>query len=310
MRILLLCCLALLAACHSLPPLPAWQSPERRDAAAVGTILDLHSGARLTPAQLVERLAGAERLLIGEQHDNPDHHALQLWLLQALAERRRPGALLLEMLNPEQQGRVDALRAQVAAGRRPADPAAALAWQKGWDWALYGPLVHHALARPEPLLAANLDPAEIGRIYRAVPALAGPTSTAPAVREALLGQIRESHCDLLPASQLPAMLAVQQQRDRRMAERLLAAPAPAVLLAGAYHVRRDLGVPLHLADLGAARGVRVLQLAEAGQAIGAGEADYVWFTPGQPQHDRCAALRARQSGDGAKKDPARAGSKP
>ena len=88
------------------------------------------------------------------------------------------------------------------------------------------------------------------------------------------------------------------------------APTPAVLLAGAYHVRRDLGVPLHLADLGAARGVRVLQLAEAGQAIGAGEADYVWFTPGQPQHDRCAALRARQSGDGAKKDPARAGSKP
>ena len=71
----------------------------------------------------------------------------------------------------------------------------------------------------------------------------GKRSTADAVREPLLEQIRESHCGMLPDSQMPAMLAVQQQRDRRMAERLLAAPAPAMLFAGAFHVRRDLGVP-------------------------------------------------------------------
>ncbi|HYQ39422.1 MAG TPA: ChaN family lipoprotein [Pseudomonas sp.] len=294
MRILWFCCLALLAACHSLPPLPAWQSPEGRAHAELGVIVDLHSGARLTPAQLVERLAPAERLLVGEQHDNPDHHALQLWLLQALASERRPGALLLEMLNPEQQARVDGLRGPAARGEWPADLPAALAWQKGWDWALYGPLVRHALAQPELLLAANLDPAEIGRIYRAVPDLQGPRSTTPAVREALLGQIRESHCNLLPASQLPAMLAVQQQRDRRMAERLLAAPAPAVLLAGAYHVRRDLGVPLHLADLGAAAGTQVLLLAEVGQPVSAAQADFVWYTPAPLAQDRCAALRQRR----------------
>ena len=293
MRSLLLVCLVLLAACQPLPPLPAWQSPERRDAAEVGTILDLHSGVRLTPAQLVARLASAPRLLVGEQHDNPDHHALQLWLLQALASRRQPGALLLEMLNPEQQGAVDAVRAEAARGRWPADLPQALAWQKGWDWALYGPLVRHALPRPEPLLAANLDPAEIGRIYRAVPALSGSASVAPSVRAALQQQIRESHCNLLPDSQLPAMLAVQQQRDRRMAERLLAAPAPAVLLAGGFHVRRDLGVPLHLRDLGAAEGLQVLQLAEAGNPVSAAEADFVWYTPAQPTQDRSAALRRR-----------------
>ena len=309
MRILLLCCLALLAACHSLPPLPVWQlAAQRSDVAEVGRIVELRSGAALTPAQLVARLAGAPRVLIGERHDNPDHHAVQLWLLQALAQQRRPGALLLEMLDPAQQARVDALRAQFAAGAVVADLPAALAWQKGWDWTLYGPIVRYALARPEPLLAANLDAAEIGRIYRAAPALAGDASSAPAVRTALLAQIRESHCQLLPESQLPAMLAVQQQRDRRMAERLLAAPAPAVLLAGAYHVRRDLGVPLHLADLGAPAGTLVLQLAEAGQAPAAGEADYVWFTPPRAAEDHCAALRARFAP--AKKDPAQAGSKP
>ena len=295
MRIWLFACLVLLAACQPLPPLPAWQSPAGREQAELGMIVDLHSGARLTPAQLVERLAPASRLLIGEQHDNPDHHALQLWLLQALATQRPPGALLLEMLNPEQQARVDALRGQVAGGQWPSDLPRALAWQAGWDWALYGPLVRHALQREAPLLAANLDPAEIKRIYRTAPALQGAASTAPAVCAALRAQIRESHCQLLPESQLPAMLAVQQQRDRRMAERLLAAPAPAVLLAGGFHVRRDLGVPLHLADLGAAGGVQVLQLAEVGAAVSAAQADFVWYTPAQPAQDHCATLRQRRA---------------
>lgn len=107
----------------------------------------------------------------------------------------------------------------------------------------------------------------------------------------MLADIRESHCGLLPDSQLPAMLAVQQQRDRRMAEALLAAPQPSLLLAGAFHVRKDLGVPLHLADLGAQDGSAVLILAEVGRSVDASMADYVWFTAAQPEQDHCAKLR-------------------
>ncbi|MDT4885924.1 hypothetical protein FQZ97_1222190 [compost metagenome] len=90
---------------------------------------------------------------------------------------------------------------------------------------------------------------------------------------------------------MPAMLAVQQQRDRRMAERLLAAPAPALLFAGAFHVRRDLGVPLHLADLGQAEGDAVLILSEVGKPVEQGTADYVWHTAALPPIDHCAAMR-------------------
>ena len=291
MRVLLLCTLVLLAGCQSLPPLPEWQSPEGREHAELGVILDLRSGARLSPAQLVGQLAGAERVLVGERHDNPDHHALQLWLLQALTERRAQGSLLLEMLEPQQQGKVDALRATQAQGRTVEDLPAALDWQSGWPWTLYGPLVTHAVHQPYALLAANLDRAEIGSIYAQVPELNGAQSNAAPVREALQAQIRRSHCDLLPVSQLPAMLAVQQQRDRRMAERLLAAPAPALLLAGSFHARRDLGVPLHLDDLQGGGATRVLLLAEVGEQVTAEQADYVWFTPAQPEQDHCAKLR-------------------
>lgn len=153
--------------------------------------------------------------------------------------------------------------------------------------------MRHALAQPYPLLAANLDRSEIMRIYGEQPALSGTASTTATVQGALREQIRESHCGLLPESQFPAMLAVQQQRDRRMAERLLAAPQPALLFAGAFHVRRDLGVPLHLADLGAGEGSAVLILAEAGKTVEPSSADYVWYTAALPAKDHCAELRER-----------------
>lgn len=294
MRTLLLFAVLVLSACQGQPvlaPLPEWQSPQGREHAELGQIRDLHSGERLTPEQLVARLAVVPHVLVGEQHDNPDHHALQLWLLRALEQRRKQGGLLLEMLASGQQPLADNVAQQMREGRQIDDLPKALEWSNGWPWTLYGPIVRHGLAQDYGLRAANLDRAEIMAIYREQPALQGRASTAATVREPLLAQIRESHCDKLPVSQLPAMLAVQQQRDRRMAERLLAAPQPAMLFAGAFHVRRDLGVPLHLSDLGASATAQVLILAEVGKPVTAEQADYVWYTAALPAEDHCARFQ-------------------
>lgn len=291
LRVVLVTVLGLLSACQlSVPEVPAWQAPAQRDHAQLGVIEDLRTGQRLTPEMLLARLEGAPRVLVGEKHDNPDHHALQLWLLRGLARERAQGSLLLEMLNPDQQGAVDAVQQRLRQGERLENLPRQLGWQQGWAWSLYGPLVSYALSQPYPLLAANLDRDEIMAIYRSKPVLNGEASTAASVQQALLDDIRESHCGLLPETQLPAMLAVQQQRDRRMAERLLAAPAPALLLAGGFHVRKDLGIPLHMKDLAGIEPV-VLMLAEAGQTVSAEQADYVWYTAALPEQDYCAQLR-------------------
>lgn len=277
MRLILILALSVLTACQSLTPPPV-----------DGQIRDLHTGQALTPQALIERLTKAPRVVVGEQHDNRDHHALQLWLLQALAGQRAQGSLLLEMLTPSQQPRVDAVR---RLPNLPKDLPGALDWSPGWDWTLYGPVVEFALAQHYPLLAANLDAAEIQRVYRQAPDLSGTRANAVAVKDALLGQIRESHCGLLPESQMPAMLAVQQQRDRRMAERLLSAPTPALLFAGAWHGRKDVAVPLHTLDLGADEAPTVLILAEEGSDVTSTMADYVWYTPATPPQDYCAQMR-------------------
>ncbi|MBT2297990.1 ChaN family lipoprotein [Pseudomonas fluorescens] len=276
-RLILMLALSVLTACQSTTPPPV-----------DGQILDLHTGRAVTPQALVGRLARVPRVVVGEQHDNRDHHALQLWLLQALAAQRAQGSLLLEMLTPLQQPRVDAVRQLPAL---PADLPAALDWSPGWDWSVYGPVVEFALGQGYPLLAANLDAAEIQRVYRQAPHLQGVRSNAAGVKDQLLEQIRQSHCGLLPESQMPAMLAVQQQRDRRMAERLLDAPLPAVLFAGAWHGRKDVGVPLHVLDLGASEAPTVLMLAEEGSEVSSAMADYVWYTKAAPPQDYCAQMR-------------------
>lgn len=295
MRLAIMLLFALLAGCQSVlptvPAVPDWQSPEGRDHAQLGQIIDLRSGQQITPQQLVDELALVGHVLVGEQHDNPDHHALELWLLQALAQYRPTGSLLLEMLTPSQQAAVNSNRTAIQTNQPPADLAKALNWKESWDWAYYGPIVGYALAQPYPLLAANLDREEIMAVYRQPPPIEGAVSTSASVRKTLQDDIRESHCGLLPESQMPAMLAIQQQRDRRMAEQVKAAALPSVLFAGGFHVRRDLGVPLHLQDLGDSVETRVLTLAEVGRTVTAQQSDFVWYTAATPEQDHCAKLR-------------------
>lgn len=287
MRVRVILAVLLLSACQHVPVVPPPVS---------GEIRELRSGQTLTAQELLARLAKPSRLIVGEQHDNRDHHQLQLWLLQALDDRRPQGSLLLEMLTPDQQVRVDHVRHALPL---PTDLPNALAWQSGWDWNLYGPIVGFALTQPYPLLAANLDTLEVRTVYAKPPTLNGSRSNAPMVKETLLAQISDSHCGLLPTSQMPAMLTVQQQRDRRMAGRLLAAPAPSLLFAGAYHARKDVGVPIHVQDLGEHEAPTVLMLAEQGAEVTPAMADYVWYTPAMPSQDYCAQMRkqfGKQSG--------------
>ena len=307
MRLILFAVFGLLTACQVAPlhkvdakpvavtaerALPPWQSPREREHARVGQIVDLRSGRQVTVEQLLTELAATSLLLLGEKHDNPDHHALQLWLLQALEARRAQGSVVMEMLTVDQQTTVTDVQKQVRLSNVPADLPQALNWHTGWDWQQYGDLVAHILAQPYPLLAGNLNRDALMGIYRNPPKLTGVESTRADVTGRLSEQIRQSHCNKLPEAQLPAMLAVQQQRDRTMAKVLLDAPKPALLIAGAYHVRYDLGVPLHLRDLqnGDNSKQRVVIFAEADQDIEAGAADFVWYTPAVAEQDYCADL--------------------
>ncbi|TVP90234.1 MAG: iron(III) ABC transporter [Pseudomonadaceae bacterium] len=266
--------------------LPDWQSPEGLDAEHLGQVLNTRTGEWVGAEQLVAALADQPAVLLGEKHDNPDHQALQLWLLQALQSEREQASLVMEMLRSEQQLQLDQWQGQPL----PDDPALPekLGWQ-GWDWSAYGELVRWGLTYPERLLASNLSRDEIQAAYHE-PERLDTSRYSPEAREELGRVMQRSHCDKLPEERLPAMLAIQQARDQRMASVLSAADTPGLLVAGAFHVRKDLGVPLHW-PAAVAEPV-VVMLVEAGSDLPhADQADWVWLTAAQPEQDYCAQLR-------------------
>jgi uncharacterized iron-regulated protein len=189
--------------------------------------------ARLPPTQL---------LLFGEQHDQPDHQRQVADVVRQLAARGGLAAVVIEMADAGRSTR------GLPPGSGEAAVRDALAWS-GWPWDAYAGVVMAAVQAGVPVLGGNLPRAAMGEVMRDGTLDNLIDNTA---REHLLEAVRSGHCDLLPASQLPGMVRIQIARDASMARTVAAAidAAPpgqrVLLLAGAQHVSRDRGVPLHL----------------------------------------------------------------
>src|ERR1700722_5907579 len=90
-------------------PVPArWQSTHDVDHPLVGVIVDVAAWRRVSEAELTARVQRADIVLVGETHDNPDHHRLEARLLQAFSTTHHAPAVVFEMLNRQQQPAVDA----------------------------------------------------------------------------------------------------------------------------------------------------------------------------------------------------------
>ncbi|MFK3707489.1 ChaN family lipoprotein [Klebsiella sp. NPDC088457] len=240
-------------------------------------ILDAHTGKTLTSAQLLTRLDSAPLVIVGEEHTNVRHHAIEQWLLQNLPLSRRQGSVLMEMIDSGQQDAVTQVK-QAAASGSPVSAtraAAAMRWNSGWPWDLYRDVVMTALKGPYPLLAANISRQQVGELYKNPTFPPGERTSRPQVRQSLAAIIYLMHDGQINDQQVNAMVAIQQHRDRFMAEQLSRAPRPALLIAGGYHAAKDVGVPLHLADLQAPEPV-VVMLTTTAATLTAKQADYIW----------------------------------
>ncbi|TFZ44788.1 hypothetical protein E5C33_12860 [Stenotrophomonas maltophilia] len=250
-------CLLALAGVASAQPMP-------------GTVIDLANGQHLDEAAFVTRAAGAQRLLLGERHDLAGDHAAQRWLLQALQRQRPQGSLVLEMIARERQPRLQRVQRWLAKGNQAegARLQELLDWDARWPWAAYGGLVKDAADAGTPLFGGNLSRAEVNVLLASTEGVRFPVAAA---RQRLSAVVLAQHADAAPM--LDGMLAVQQARDTRMAQVLVDAPAPALLVAGRWHVLRGTGVPGYLPSDAPAL---VIVLASPGETIDATDADLLW----------------------------------
>jgi uncharacterized iron-regulated protein len=283
------------------PPMPLTEADPHPLAARV---FDARAGVEIDPEALVARLAAADVAILGEVHDNPEHHVAQAWLVERLA----PAGIAVEMLPPDVEGRFARLR---AAGASRFAIGAALEWNsRGWpDWGMYAP-IFEAAPRAE-ITGGALDGEALRMALGATAGLYGlddpldPASRAEATREQVA-----AHCDAIPESAAGGMVEAQRLRDASFADAALRARAlggdgKVAMIAGAGHARTDRGVPANIAAARPGLAVAALALVE----VRAGEEDwrayagpegrpaifdYLWFTAGAEREDPCIAFRARK----------------
>ncbi|KLU16330.1 MULTISPECIES: ChaN family lipoprotein [Xenorhabdus] len=246
-----------------------------------GVVLDMKTGKAITPDQLREQLANYPRVIVGEKHDNPYHHQIELWLVQQLGKKRPQGSVLLEMINPNQQEKVNKVKSWLQSNPivREERIQNLLAWQQGWPWKWYGDLVMELMRAPYPLLAANLDRSEVEQAYRNHDVEDKNSLVSDEVKKLIEATISHSHGGKIEPQLLSGMTKIQQMRDQRMAEQLMKAPSPALLFAGGYHAVKTMGVPQHVKKIAPNEKIAVFVIAEEGVSLDNEYADFVWFTP-------------------------------
>jgi uncharacterized iron-regulated protein len=260
-----------------------------------GQIYRVKDGARVDEAALIADAARADFVLIGERHDNPEHHRLLASLVAALeAQGQSPRAVAFEMIPAWRQ--LDLVE-YLAADGDPAGLGQVIAWDaSGWpEWASYQPIAEVALASDAQIVGADLGIAEKQAAFvqgaqafrsRFVQRTGlGEAWPAP-MMVSLQDELRAAVCGQVSGRVVIGMMRVQRARDAMMADRLAATSGKGggLLIAGIGHVRKDRGVPWYLTRLRPdARSVSIGLLEVQDDMLEPPTDlpyDYVWFTPG------------------------------
>ncbi|MEM8570320.1 MAG: ChaN family lipoprotein [Pseudomonadota bacterium] len=235
-------------------------------------------------------------VVLGEIHDNPEHHAIQAEAVQALS----PDAIVFEMIPQEKSSEVNALRSEGATRNELAE---ALNWdESGWsDFDFYAPILE---AAPSALILGAARP--VSDIFAAAESGAAAVFGSNASRFGLdlaldLAELKVrkdemavAHCDALPESMLGGMVEVQRLRDADLAQQAVAALedtsiAQVVIVTGNGHADRRWGAPVAIGKAAPMRKIVVLGLVEPGWN-GEEAFDFIMTRDAPVRDDPCAVF--------------------
>lgn len=288
-----------LGACGTLPQ----STLEGVDHPLAGRIWDPVGARFVGLPELRQRVARAELLLLGETHDNPEHHRLQLELLSAAVDAGQRPTLLMEQFDADQQGAIDEA---LKVGR---DPASLL---RGWDAAQYRNVIAKAIGAGLPLRATNLPRDKLRPVVRdgfvnlsaeEADRLSLRTTWDDA-REAFMASVIErSHCGKVGPQLRDGLVRAQRLRDATLADSALRhLDGGAIFILGRGHARRDIGVPRYIEARRPGTRMFSIALIEISEGLNdpggyerdrvglAPAYDLIWFTPRAQRPDPCLAF--------------------
>lgn len=272
-----------------------------------GKIWDMNSRSFIDEATLLDRIGKADVLLLGETHDNPLHHELQLKLLKARIASGAHPALMMEQLDIDSQSSID--HALTGSNRtKILDNVTKLI--EFTDWKFYRPFLAFAYDYKLPVIAANISSQRLQPVIWDGFAAYDANELKRLDVEQVWSQERQqylimhmggAHCDQLKDELRAGLSRSQRLRDAMMVDSAVASIGRGVVgIVGSSHARRDVGLPIYFAAR--APEARVFSMAfvevapgrtnprdyETESATGDAPFDVIWFTPGIARSDPCA----------------------
>ena len=280
----------------------------------VGKIWDMNSRSFIDESGLLARIDTANVLLLGETHDNPQHHELQQRLLKArIAAGARP-ALMMEQLDDDSQRALD----QALAGSdRDKVLESVTKLIKFADWQFYRPFLAIAIDNKLPVIAANISSLRLQPViwkgfaaYDAddVKRLAVEQVWSEGRQNYLVRNMGGAHCGKLKEELRAGLTRSQRLRDALMVDSAMSSIGRGVIgIVGSSHARRDVGMPIYFAAR--APQARIFSIGfvevapgrtdpnayEKESATGDAPFDVIWFTPRVARTDPCAKLDLKEA---------------
>jgi len=305
LSVLLLVFLSLSACDFSKPSLIKSENP------LLGKLYQTSSQKFIDQEQFASLLQNTNILLIGETHDNPEHHNKQVEILMHYLAHGQTGLVALEMVTDTQMEKI--------LKDKPNDATSLISVLNqegdGWEYDKYYKGVFEAIYKAGYMItAANFNrktmsaivmegdtgiPSEIKSIVEHVPLNEENNAS-------LQKEIESSHCGMALGKHAVGMITGQRVRDAYMAKSVVDAKSKTdkvVLLAGSGHVRSDRGVPIYIKYLAPTLNVVSIGLAEVveghddpqdyAKRWGATSLpfDLVWFTSAVDRPDPCEELK-------------------
>jgi uncharacterized iron-regulated protein len=223
-----------------------------------GQILHLGKGSSITAEISYEQLAKQQVVLVGESHDDPGHHRVQLQIIKALKKRRDNMAIGLEMIPQHLQPQLDRWTAGELTEEAFLD---ALEWYSIWgfDAELYLPILRFSRDKRIPLVALNIQRKIVHqvrmqgvdgvdeKIRRELP----PMAQASHAYRLRLSEVFNSHPMMSRMGNFDRFIEAQLVWDGVMADRIIRwldknPDGLLVGLAGSGHIIHGHGIPHQL----------------------------------------------------------------
>jgi len=271
-----------------------------------GRIWDMNSRTYIDEPTLLNRVNAANVLLLGETHDNTQHHKYQEELLLARIESGARPALMMEQLDASTQAALDQA---LAGSNRDMVLGNVTALVKFTDWQAYSTLLAIAVDNKLPIIAANVPNQQlqpvVWRGYAAYDAgelkrLAVEEVWSESRQKFLVANMGGAHCGQLRDELREGLTRSQRLRDALMADSALSSVDRGVVaIVGSSHARRDIGLPLYFSARAPA--ARILSIGFVEVSLGSTDPnsyignsasadvpfDVVWFTPRVDRADPC-----------------------